>query len=184
MALTSKCPICGKNIIPLTFPKANDGTACCPEHIIEYNKILLQGGGRVTSTVSNAEADSKKAEAEAAKSAAQASAAQASAAKAQARAEMFNSITASADAEDNQMREAIDYINKMIFSSEIDELSNQLNELVSTGASSDKFRNGKTLKKACYEKMEFGILKLRQTGSSVEADFFEKKRKGIKPGWF
>jgi hypothetical protein len=74
------------------------------------------------------------------------------------------------------MREAVDYINKMTFSTDSSELSNQLNELVSTGASSDKFRNGKTLKKACYEKMEFGIMKLRQAGANAEADFFEKKR--------
>jgi hypothetical protein len=98
--------------------------------------------------------------------------------------EMFSAIISSGDAEENQMREAIDYITKMTFSSDSGELSNQLNEIVSTGASSDKFKNGKTLKRTCYEKMEFGIMKLRQAGASAEADFFEKKRKSIKPGWF
>lgn len=98
--------------------------------------------------------------------------------------EMFSSILSSADSEEKQLREAIDHITRMTFSSDPTELSNQLNELASTGASSDKFRNGKPLKKTCYEKMEFGIMKLRQAGASAEADFFEKKRKSIKPGWF
>jgi hypothetical protein len=98
--------------------------------------------------------------------------------------EMFSSLISSADSEEKQLREAIDHITRMTFSSDPSELSNQLNELASTGASSDKFRNGKPLKKTCYEKMEFGIMKLRQAGASAEADFFEKKRKSIKPGWF
>lgn len=73
----------------------------------------------------------------------------------------------------------------MTFSTDLAELSNQLEELAVTGASSDKFpQSGKTLKKACYEKMEFGIMKMKQMGATAEAEFFTKKRKSIKPGWF
>ncbi len=180
----ANCPICG-TWAAYFFEKANDKTGVCgpPKNCkVEYNKILLSRGassGSNTSTaqVDNSEAEAKRAEAQAAK-------AQASAAKEQAKTQLLTSLFASADNEDNQMREAIDYITKMTFSNDSSELSNQLNELVSTGASSDKFRNGKTLKKACYEKMEFGIMKLRQAGANAEADYFEKKRKSIKPGWF
>jgi hypothetical protein len=198
----AKCPVCGTRAAYF-FERANDGTGVCgpPNNCkVEYNKILLSRGssnspGTNNSQVDNAEMEARKAEAQAAKAQAnseaearraeaQASKAQASAAKEQAKTQMLTALFASADAEDNQMREAIDYVSKMTFSSDSEELANQLNELVSTGASSNKFRNGKTLKKACYEKMEFGIMKLRQSGASDEADFFEKKRKSIKPGWF
>lgn len=102
-----------------------------------------------------------------------------------AQAQMMTSLFASVDEENRQVREVIDQITKMVFSTNPTELSNQLEELAVTGVSSDKFpHSGKELKKTCYEKMEFGILKLRQTGDNASADFFEKKRKSIKPGWF
>jgi hypothetical protein len=184
MGIVSKCPICGEKAL-IFLEKANDGTGVCgsPKNCkIEYNKILLSRGSSSSSNVSANQTDNS--EAEARKAEAQASKAQASAAKEQAKTQLLTALFSSADSEDNQMREAIDYITKMTFSNDSSELSNQLNELVSTGASSDKFRNGKTLKKACFEKMEFGIMRLRQAGANAEADFFEKKRKSIKPGWF
>lgn len=102
-----------------------------------------------------------------------------------AQAQMMTSLFASVDEENRQVREVVDQINKMTFSTDLAELSNQLEELAVTGASSDKFpQSGKTLKKACYEKMEFGIMKMKQMGATAEAEFFTKKRKSIKPGWF
>lgn len=85
---------------------------------------------------------------------------------------------------ETEMRKNLDYISRMTLSTDKEELSNQLNELVSFGSAASQYRYPKAMKKACYEKMEFGIMKLNQLGAKAEADYFEKKRKSIKPGFF
>jgi hypothetical protein len=83
-----------------------------------------------------------------------------------------------------EMREKVNYITQIKFSAETDELMNQLNEIASIGASASQYDQVRPIKKSVYEKMELGVFKLRQMGLNSEADFFEKKRQGIKPKWY
>jgi len=68
----------------------------------------------------------------------------------------------------------------MQFGDTAESISATLDQLVTIAAS----KPGNPVKKAIYEKMEFAIMKLRQLGANAEADFFEKKRAGIKPKIF
>ena len=77
-------------------------------------------------------------------------------------------------------QDELERLSKMEFSEEKAELSNQLNELVTIAGGA----NSKGLKSGIAEKMEFGVMKLRSIGASAEADFFEEKRKKIKPKWY
>lgn len=77
-------------------------------------------------------------------------------------------------------KDQLDQVTKMEFSEEKGDLSNQLNELVTIAGGT----NAKPLKKGIYEKMEYGIMKLNSIGATSEADFFETKRKKIKPKWY
>jgi len=67
------------------------------------------------------------------------------------------------------------------FGSTTEEISNQLSHLVTVGSS----KPDKNVKRAIVEKMEFGIMKLKGLGASVEANFFEKKLEPLKKKtWF
>ena len=70
---------------------------------------------------------------------------------------------------------------QMTFNTDANEISNQLNQLVSLASSTQN----KPLKSAIVEKLEFGIIKLRGLNASGEADFFEKKLEPLKKkSWF
>lgn len=75
----------------------------------------------------------------------------------------------------------IDSVIAMTFGSNIDDISNQLNQLVSLGST----KPDKALKNAIIEKVEFGIMKLKGLNANAEAEFFEKKLEPLKKkGWF
>jgi hypothetical protein len=85
--------------------------------------------------------------------------------------------------EENRLEEAriqkqqdtIDSILKTIiavqFGQSVDEISDSLNKLVTISTSN----NDEKIKKAIYEKMDYGIIKLKNLGANSEADFFQKK---------
>jgi hypothetical protein len=81
--------------------------------------------------------------------------------------------------ENKDIRAKVDAVSKMVFSTDANELGNQMNELLTIGAGTAS--EHKELIKACYEKMDFGVMKLRGLGANAEADFFSEKRKSIKP---
>ncbi len=93
--------------------------------------------------------------------------------------QLLGTLLADSMSESKDVRAKVDAVSKMVFSSDANELANQLNELLTIGAGTSN--DYKELIKACYEKMDFGILKLRSLGASAEADFFTKKRESIKP---
>ena len=75
----------------------------------------------------------------------------------------------------------IDSVIAMTFGSNVDDISNQLNQLVSLGST----KPDKALKNAIIEKVEFGIMKLKGLNANAEAEFFEKKLEPLKKkGWF
>jgi hypothetical protein len=57
------------------------------------------------------------------------------------------------------------------FGQSVDEISDSLNKLVTISTSN----NDEKIKKAIYEKMDYGIIKLKKLGADSEADFFSKK---------
>lgn len=72
-------------------------------------------------------------------------------------------------------------VTTMTFGTTADEISNQLNQLVSMASA----KPDKKVKNAIVEKLEFGILKLKQLNALAEADFFEKKLVPLKKkSWF
>ena len=80
-----------------------------------------------------------------------------------------------------KLENRIDQITSMTFGTDTNEISNQLNQLVSLGST----KPDKVLKSAIVEKLEFGIMKLRGLNASGEAAFFEKKLEPLKKkSWF
>lgn len=57
------------------------------------------------------------------------------------------------------------------FGQSADEIADSLNQLVTIYTSN----NDEKIKKAIYEKMDYGIIKLKKLGADSEADFFQKK---------
>jgi hypothetical protein len=57
------------------------------------------------------------------------------------------------------------------FGQSVDEIADSLNQLVTIYTSN----NDEKIKKAIYEKMDYGIIKLKKLGADSEADFFQKK---------
>jgi len=95
------------------------------------------------------------------------------------RAKMFTSLFADTMNENKDIRAKVDAVSKMVFSTDANELGNQMNELLTIGAGTDS--KHKELIKACYEKMDFGVMKLKGLGATAESEFFAKKRESIKP---
>lgn len=84
------------------------------------------------------------------------------------------------DADDKKKDATLDNITNMELGNSVEEISDACNKMVTIAASQSE----KDVKKAIAEKLEFAIMKLRGQGANAEADFFEQKRKKIKPGWF
>ncbi len=93
--------------------------------------------------------------------------------------QLLGSLLADTMNENKDIRAKVDAVSKMVFSTDANELGNQMNELLTIGAGTAS--EHKELIKACYEKMDFGVMKLRGLGANAEADFFSEKRKSIKP---
>lgn len=89
-------------------------------------------------------------------------------------------LAAEREVRKDKIEARVDSIATIQFGTTADEISNALNQLVTIAAG----KPDKEVKKAIYEKMEFAIMKLRQLGANVEADFFEKKRVDVKPKWY
>jgi hypothetical protein len=93
--------------------------------------------------------------------------------------QLLGSLLADSMNENKDIRAKVDEVSKMIFSTDANELANQMNELLTIGAGTAS--EHKELIKACYEKMDFGVMKLKSIGANAEAVFFEGKRNSIKP---
>lgn len=93
---------------------------------------------------------------------------------------LYGSMSSMIEKEEAKTEARVDQIASLTFGNSSEELSENLNQLVTIAGG----KPNKDVKKAIYEKMEFGIMKLNQLGATAEADFFEKKRKDIKPKWW
>jgi hypothetical protein len=83
--------------------------------------------------------------------------------------------------QETKVENQITEVSTMTFGTTADEISNQLNQLVSMASAKPE----KKVKNAIVEKLEFGILKLKQLNALAEADFFEKKLVPLKKkSWF
>jgi len=86
-----------------------------------------------------------------------------------------------------EVKESTDYLAKLVFSNDIEELSSQLSEIIAIWGGAEKYflaDNTKAVQKAAYAKFEFGIMKLEQIGTPSQIEFFKKKQKEIKPKKF
>lgn len=75
----------------------------------------------------------------------------------------------------------------MVFSSDPEELGNQLSEICSMWGGAEKYMikdNTDAVKKAAFEKFEFGFMKLKQIGMPHQVEFFTQKQKEMKPKKF
>jgi hypothetical protein len=86
----------------------------------------------------------------------------------------------SSERKESRLEARVDSIASMEFGSTPEELSNDLNKLVTMGSGTKDTE----IRKAIAEKMEFAIMQLRNSGKEAEAEFFDKKRKKIKPKWY
>jgi hypothetical protein len=82
--------------------------------------------------------------------------------------------------EDARIEAKVDSISKISYGSDINQVQDVLNQLTTIGAS----KPDTNVRKAIVEKMEFGIMKLKNAGLAAEAEFFETKMKKIKPKWY
>jgi len=78
--------------------------------------------------------------------------------------------------QETKVENQINDITTMTFGTTADEISNQLNQLVSIANA----KPDKKVKNAIIEKIEFGILKLKKMNAVPEADFFEKRIVALK----
>jgi activator of HSP90 ATPase len=86
-----------------------------------------------------------------------------------------------------EVKETTDYLAKITFSNDAEELGNQLSEICSMWGGSEKYflkDNTEAVKKAAFEKFEFGFMKLKQIGMPHQIEFFTKKQKEMKPKRF
>jgi hypothetical protein len=141
--------------------------------------------------VNNPEVEAQKARTEEAKArAAEAKSeekARVAEAKSQERASIWTGLLAGVTKDSTEVKETTDYISKIVFSNDPDEIENQLSEINSLWASGNKYTNSdhtKAVKKAAFEKFDFGMMKLKQLGNQSQIDFFEKKHKEMKPKKF
>jgi hypothetical protein len=119
---------------------------------------------------------------------------QASEAKAQENASKWNAYAqlgtaafSAASSTGKEVKETTDYLAKMVFSSDPEELGNQLSEICSMWGGAEKYvikDNTDAIKKAAFEKFEFGFMKLKQIGMPHQIEFFTKKQKEMKPKRF
>jgi hypothetical protein len=184
-----KCPICSKRFIH-SFAKANDGTQVCSDECKkDYNKIMLAKGdsGSSNSNTSSSNNEEAKANAAEAKANAEEAKAKENTAKWNTYAQLGTAAFSAASSTGKEIKEITDYLSKMIFSNDADELGNQLSEICSIWGGAEKYiikDNTVAVKKAAFDKFEFGLMKLQQVGQPQQIDFFTKKQKEMKPKRF
>lgn len=79
-----------------------------------------------------------------------------------------------------RIEERVDSISKISFGSDINQIQDVLNQLAAIGST----KPDKKVRRAIVEKMEFGIMKLKNAGMNAEAEYFENKMNKIKPKWY
>ena len=160
--------------------KTKDGKwTCGPVCARDYNLQLLNGGGGASSNSGSNQSQSSNEEKKSGGGFLSGLMGGGDSSAKVEQVKLFGSLLADSMDENKQIREKVDAVSKMVFSTNADELANQMNELLTIGAGTDS--KHKELLKACYEKMDFGVMKLKSLGATAEADFFAEKRKSIKP---
>ena len=172
-----------------SFAKANDGTQVCGDSCkTEYNKIKLANGNTGNnSNQSQSGNEEAKANAEQAKAQAAEAKSQENASKWNAAAQLGTAAFSAASSTGKEVKETTDYLAKIVFSSDPEELGNQLSEISSMWGGAEKYMikdNTEAVKKAAFEKFEFGFMKLQQVGMPHQIEFFTKKQKEMKPKRF
>ena len=196
-----KCISCGIKYGPLIADpfkmeigiKTNDGNyAHSQECARSWNAALQMSGNN--SNQSTAGANQSQAGNEEAKANAEQAKAQAAEAKSQENASKWNAAAqlgtaafSAASSTGKEVKETTDYLAKIVFSSDPEELGNQLSEISSMWGGAEKYMikdNTEAVKKAAFEKFEFGFMKLQQVGMPHQIEFFTKKQKEMKPKRF
>ena len=156
------------------------------------NKCLNEFNGNNSSYTAGAnqsqsDNEEAKANAEQAKARAAEAKSQENASKWNAAAQLGTAAFSAASSTGKEVKETTDYLAKMVFSSDPEELGNQLSEICSMWGGAEKYMikdNTEAVKKAAFEKFEFGFMKLQQVGMPHQIEFFTKKQKEMKPKRF
>lgn len=82
--------------------------------------------------------------------------------------------------EQERLEEKLNKIANIQFGNNLDEISEVLNQLLALVASN---KSNIDVRKVVVQKMEFGILKLKQLGST-DVEYFQEKLMKIKPKWW
>jgi hypothetical protein len=128
-----------------------------------------------------------KANAEQAKAQAAEAKSQENASKWNTYAQLGTAAFSAASSTGKEVKETTDYLAKLIFSNDAEELGNQLSEISAMWGGAEKYLikdNTEAVKKAAFEKFEFGFMKLQQVGMPHQIEFFTKKQKEMKPKRF
>lgn len=174
------CDYCGKygSSKPFNYP---DGWIRSGLKYFCSNKCKNEATGSANSNAevkkSEVDADTKKAEVKSAENTA----------RWETYAKLGTAAFSAATSTGKEVKETIDYLSKMIFSDDPNELGNQLSEICSMWGGAEKYilaDNTKAVKKAAFDKFEFGMLKLQQVGTPTQIEFFNKKQKEMKPKKF
>lgn len=150
------------------------------------NKCKIEAEGAKSSTGNANQSESGTNNEEAKAKAAEAKS-QENASKWNAYAKLGTAAFSAASSTGKEVKETTDYLAKLIFSNDSEELGNQLSEISSMWGGAEKYMikdNTEAVKKAAYEKFEFGIMKLEQVGTPSQIEFFKKKQKEMKPKKF
>ncbi len=187
MSRTFSCRSCGK-----TAPSSGNYDAtphgwyskyyCCEGHKMDFeNKKSSKSAEKSevdqVKSAENAELEARKAEAKS----------QENSSKWQTYAKLGTAAFTAASSTGKEVKETTDYLAKMVFSSDPEELGNQLSEISSMWGGAEKYMikdNTDAVKKAALEKFEFGFMKLNQVGMPHQVEFFAKKLKEMKPKKF
>lgn len=80
----------------------------------------------------------------------------------------------------NRINTKVNEISKLKYGNDSEDILELLNELATYGSSKPSYKERKVI----FEKMEFGIIKLKKLKMDEEANLFEKKLNKIKPNFF
>jgi hypothetical protein len=193
-----KCISCGGKYGPLIADpfkmeigfKTNDGNHACSQACARSWNAALQTSGNNSNSgenQSNSGNEEAKAQAEQAKAQAAEAKSKENASKWNAAAQLGTAAFSAATSTGKEVKETTDYLAKLIFSNDAEELGNQLSEICSMWGGAEKYMikdNTEAVKKAAFEKFEFGFMKLKQVGMPHQIEFFTKKQKEMKPKRF
>ena len=146
----------------------------------DSNEATGANQSQVAGAKNNAAAEQAKANAAEAKS-------QENSSKWNTYAQLGTAAFSAASSTGKEVKETTDYLAKLVFSNESEELANQLSEICSMWGGAEKYMlkdHTEAVKKAAFEKFEFGIMKLEQVGTPSQIEFFRKKQKDMKPKKF